>query len=135
VLDYYARIAPESWAKSSGSIGVQVYVPLNTPVTFAATKAFARNVAEVMAARMPERVVARVDKRLARGGCWSTGARTTATSPPSRRTPCGPNASAPRCPRLSWDELAAAVDRRDERALLPSPAEVLERVDQHETCE
>ncbi len=36
----------ESWPKSSGSRGVHVYVPLNTPVTFAATKAFARAVAE-----------------------------------------------------------------------------------------
>src|SRR4051812_2034788 len=39
----------ESWAKSSGSAGVQVYVPLNSPATFGATKAFARSVAEVMA--------------------------------------------------------------------------------------
>jgi bifunctional non-homologous end joining protein LigD len=136
VLDYYARIAPESWAKSSGSIGVQVYVPLNTPVTFAATKAFARNVAEVMAARMPERVIARVDKRLRAGRVlvdWGQNDRhkSTVAAYSLRAKRERPTVSAPELGRTG----SSPVDRRDERALLPSPAEVLERVDQHETCE
>jgi hypothetical protein len=42
-------------------------VPLNTPTTFEQTKAFSRDVAEVMAARMADRVVARIDKRLRSG--------------------------------------------------------------------
>jgi bifunctional non-homologous end joining protein LigD len=57
----------ESVAKSSGSKGIHVHVPLNTPASFEHTKAFARNVAEVMAARMGDRVVARADKRLRPG--------------------------------------------------------------------
>src|SRR3954447_2876914 len=56
-------IALESFAKSTGSKGVQVYVPLNSPATFEHTKAFSRHVADVMAARLSERVVARIEKR------------------------------------------------------------------------
>jgi bifunctional non-homologous end joining protein LigD len=127
--DMLAGVGLESWAKSSGSIGIQVYVPLNTPVTFAATKAFARNVAEVMAARMPERVVARVDKRLRAGRVlvdWGQNDRhkSTVAAYSLRAKRERPTVSAP----LVWDELAQAVARRDERALLPSPAEVLERL-------
>ena len=46
-----------SWAevfpKTSGSKGLQVYVPLNTPVTFDDTKAFAHALAKLMEADAP----------------------------------------------------------------------------------
>src|SRR5205814_2340868 len=50
--DMLAGVRLQSLVKTSGSKGVQVYVPLNSAPDFAATKAFARNVAEVMAARL-----------------------------------------------------------------------------------
>jgi bifunctional non-homologous end joining protein LigD len=62
--DMLRGVGLESFAKSTGSKGVQVYVPLNSAATFEQTKTFSRNVAELMAERLPERVVARVDKRL-----------------------------------------------------------------------
>src|SRR5215218_9414179 len=62
--DMLAGVGLRTWAKTSGSRGVQVYAPLNSPATFDAAKAFARNVAEVMASRLPDRVVARMEKRL-----------------------------------------------------------------------
>jgi bifunctional non-homologous end joining protein LigD len=112
----------ESFAKTSGSKGVQVYVPLNSPATFAQTKAFARDVAEVMAGRMGDRVVARADKRLRTGKVfvdWGQNDRHKSTvAPYSLRAKLPrPTVSLP----LSWDELA-------DEALLPSPAEALERV-------
>jgi bifunctional non-homologous end joining protein LigD len=67
VHDMLLGVGLESFAKTTGSKGVQVYVPLNGPCTFERTKTFAREVAEVMAARMDDRVVARVDKRLRAG--------------------------------------------------------------------
>ena len=44
-----------------------MYVPLNSEVTYDDTKPFARRVAELLEARMPELVVSRMTKRL-RGG-------------------------------------------------------------------
>jgi bifunctional non-homologous end joining protein LigD len=117
----------ESWAKSSGSAGVQVYAPLNSPVGFAETKAFARSVAEVLERRLPERVVARTDKRV-RGGRvlvdWGQNDRhkSTVAAYSLRAKRPFPTVSAP----LSWGELAAA---RDESALLLGPEQVLRRLE------
>jgi bifunctional non-homologous end joining protein LigD len=122
----------ESWAKASGGSGVQVYAPLNSPVGFDETKAFARNVAEVLAARLPDRVVARADKRLRRGRVlvdWGQNDRhkSTVAAHSLRAKRAFPTVSAP----LTWEELAAAVAARDERALLVSPQDALRRVDEH----
>lgn len=54
-------------AKTSGSKGLQVYVPLNSAATYAQTKPAARTIAEVLEAQWPERVVSRMAKAL-RGG-------------------------------------------------------------------
>jgi bifunctional non-homologous end joining protein LigD len=75
-----------------------VYVPLNSRVGFGETKAFARNVAEVLASRLPDRVVARADKRLRRGRVlvdWGQRTRSgawTSTATCSRR--CSSSSSA-----------------------------------------
>jgi bifunctional non-homologous end joining protein LigD len=124
-----------SFPKSSGSKGIQVYVPLNTPVGFDETKAFARSVAEVMADRMSDRVVARADRRL-RGGKvfvdWGQNDRhkSTVAAYSLRAKLQRPTVSAP----LEWDDVRAAVDAGDATALLPSPHDVLERVDRYGDC-
>src|SRR4051795_5436040 len=46
--DMLAGVGLRTWPKSSGSRGVQVYAPLNSPASFDAAKGFARSVAEVM---------------------------------------------------------------------------------------
>ena len=53
--------------KTSGSKGLQVYVPLNTAVTYEQTKPFARAVAELLEKRHPELVVSRMTKELRAG--------------------------------------------------------------------
>ncbi len=60
----FEQLGLESVAKTSGSKGLQVYVPLNTPTDYRATKPFARRVAELLEQRMPELVVSRMTKRL-----------------------------------------------------------------------
>jgi bifunctional non-homologous end joining protein LigD len=126
VHDMLRGVGLESVAKTTGSKGVQVYVPLNGDVTFAETKAFARNVAEVMAARMGDRVVAQVDKRLRTGKVfvdWGQNDRHKSTVAPYslRAKLARPTVSLP----LDWTELAAATDAD---ALLPSPQDALGRV-------
>jgi bifunctional non-homologous end joining protein LigD len=130
--DMLRGVGLESWAKASGGSGVQVYAPLNSPVGFAETKAFARGVAEVLARRLPDRVVARTDKRLRRGRVlvdWGQNDRhkSTVAAHSLRAKRAWPTVSAP----LRWQELGSAVDERCERALLIGPDEALRRVDEH----
>ena len=53
--------------KSSGSKGIQLYVPLNTPVTYDATKGFALALAQVLERAHPEAVVSNMAKDLRKG--------------------------------------------------------------------
>jgi bifunctional non-homologous end joining protein LigD len=127
--DMLAGVGLDSLAKSTGSKGVQVFVPLNTPVTFEQTKAFSRNVAEVMEARMGDRVVARVDKRLRAGKVlvdWGQNDRhkSTVAAYSLRAKLARPTVSLP----LSWADLTAAADAGRPEALLPAPGEALDRV-------
>jgi bifunctional non-homologous end joining protein LigD len=131
VRDMLHGVGLESVAKSTGSNGVQVYVPLNTPTGFDQTKAFARHVADVMAARMGDRVVARVDKRARTGKVlvdWGQNDRHKSTvAAYSLRAKLGrPTVSLP----VDWPELSAAVDAGRSDALLPGPDEALDRVAQ-----
>src|SRR4051812_4728097 len=65
--DVLAGIGLEAWAKTSGSKGLQIYVPLNADVTYATTKPLARTIAEAMEAQHPQRVVSRMAKALRPG--------------------------------------------------------------------
>jgi bifunctional non-homologous end joining protein LigD len=127
--DMLAGVNLDSFAKSTGSKGVQLYVPLNTPATFEQTKAFSRDVAEVIAARMSNRVVARVDKRLRTGKVfvdWGQNDRhkSTVAAYSLRAKLSRPTVSLP----VTRAELAAAVDAGDAGPLLSRPQEALERV-------
>ena len=62
-----AQLGLESFVKTSGGKGMQVYVPLNTEVTFGETKPFAKAVAETMENGMPDQVVSRMAKTLRKG--------------------------------------------------------------------
>jgi bifunctional non-homologous end joining protein LigD len=131
VGDLLHTVGLESFAKTTGSKGVQVYAPLNSPVAFEETKRFARDVAEAMAARMGDRVVARADKRLRSGKVfvdWGQNDRhkSTVAVYSLRAKLARPTVSLP----VDRRELTAAVDAADAEALLPGPAEALERVDE-----
>ena len=63
----FSQLGLETVVKTSGSKGLQVYVPLNTDTTYRETKPFARRVAELLEQRMPELVVSRMTKRLRPG--------------------------------------------------------------------
>ncbi len=63
----FGQLGLESFAKTSGSKGLQVYVPLNTDVSYEQTKPLAKRIAELLEQRMPELVVSRMTKRLRPG--------------------------------------------------------------------
>jgi len=61
------RLGLESFAKTTGSKGLQVYVPLNTPVSFDDTKTFARTLAQLLTREHPNDVVYDMKKSLRTG--------------------------------------------------------------------
>jgi bifunctional non-homologous end joining protein LigD len=103
----FEQLKLKSFAKTSGSKGMQVYVPLNTDVTYEQTKPFARQVAQLVAQRWPERVTAKMAKRERRGKVfvdWSQNDWHKSTvGAYSLRARERPTVSTP----VSWDEVEA----------------------------
>jgi bifunctional non-homologous end joining protein LigD len=126
----FSQLGLESFAKASGSKGVQVYVPLNADVTYEQTKPFARRVAEVLEQRMPDLVVSRMTKRLRKGKVlvdWSQNdVHKTTVNVYSVRAKERPTVSAP----VSWEEISRCREQRDEGLLTFETDEVLERAGQ-----
>src|SRR6266513_4644674 len=62
--DLLTKMKLKSWAKTSGSKGLQVYVPLNTPVSYEDTKALSRSLAQYLERDHPDRVTSNMSKAL-----------------------------------------------------------------------
>ena len=127
----FENLGLASFAKTSGSKGIQVYVPLNVEdVDFARTKTFAKAVAELFEQSEPDRVVSRQTKTRRTGKIlidWSQNDRNKTTiCVYSLRARPRPTVSTP----LEWDELRAALDGGDPAALAFEAGQVLERVAQ-----
>ncbi len=127
----FRALGLESVAKTSGSKGMQLYVPLNGPVTYEQTKPFARQIAELLEQRLPELVVSRMTKRL-RGGKvlvdWSQNDdhKTTVTVY-SVRAREQPTVSAP----VSWEEVSGCRDAGDPELLAFDTEHMLARQERH----
>ena len=95
----------EAFPKTSGSKGMQVYLPLNTLVTYEDTRAFSRGLAQLLERRDPERVVSDMSKAKRTGKVfvdWSQNDRhKTTVNVYSLRAMDRPTVSTP----LSWDEV------------------------------
>ena len=63
----FDELGLQSFAKTSGSKGLQMYVPLNSATTYEKTKAFAHSLAEKMEREHPGHVVSRMQKALRKG--------------------------------------------------------------------
>jgi bifunctional non-homologous end joining protein LigD len=124
----FGRLKLESFAKTSGSKGLQVYVPLNTDVDYGQTKPFARRIAEVLEQRMPELVVSRMTKRLRPGRVlvdWSQNDQhKTTVTVYSVRARERATVSTP----VSWDEVSDCHEARDPERLSFDTEQVLTRV-------
>jgi bifunctional non-homologous end joining protein LigD len=121
----------KSFPKTSGSKGVQVYVPLNTPATFERTKTLSRQVADAIASEHPDAVVTNMLKKLRTRKVlidWSQNDehKTTVCVYSLRATP-KPQVSTP----LTWPELQKLWKRGDADAFRFSPDDVRARVKKH----
>src|SRR5689334_9598368 len=119
----------ESFAKVSGSKGMQVYVPLNTAVTYAQTQPFARGVAQRLGREHPELVISEMAKAKRHGKVfidWSQNSdfKTTVAVYSLRAKRSEPYVSMP----VTWDELRRAVRRGDIASLTFDPEAALARL-------
>ncbi|MGI8819634.1 MAG: non-homologous end-joining DNA ligase [Chthoniobacterales bacterium] len=126
--DLLAGMKLKSWAKTSGSKGLQLYVPLNTPATFDQTKALSRTLAEHLEREHPDLVVHRMLKSL-RGGKvlvdWSQNdEHKTTVNVYSLRAREQPTVSTP----VSWDEIDACLRKKNPALLTFTSDQVLQRV-------
>jgi bifunctional non-homologous end joining protein LigD len=119
-----------SFAKTSGSKGLQVYVPLNRPHTYDDTKPFARTIAHLLQTEHPDRVVERMDKSLRKGKVlidWSQNDLSKSTvSVYSLRAQSHPTVSAP----ISWLEVEQALNNKHPEHLRFEAPSVLQRIEQ-----
>src|SRR5262245_28029946 len=119
----------QSFPKTSGSKGMQVYVPLNTAVSYEKTKAFARGLAEQMERNLTELVVSRMQKSLRRGKVfldWSQNDdKKTTVNVYSLRARESPTVSTP----VTWEEVESAHKKKSGRGLVFEAADVLKRVE------
>jgi bifunctional non-homologous end joining protein LigD len=130
--DLLSDLGLRSHAKVSGSKGLQVYVPLNTPVTYDQTQPFAKAVAELLAEREPGLVVSEMPKIFRARKVfidWSQNAdfKSTVSVYSLRAKSHSPYVSTP----VEWDELKRAREKDDADRLYFKPEAVLKRVERH----
>ena len=114
-------------AKTSGSKGMQLYVPLNTPHTHSHASDFALAVAQLLEKQMPGAVTATMAKNERPNKIfidWSQNSRhKTTIAPYSLRGKDRPTVSTP----ISWDEVSNGADGEP---LSFEAFEVLDRIDE-----
>jgi bifunctional non-homologous end joining protein LigD len=124
----FSGVGLQSFAKTSGSKGIQVYVPLNANVTYAQTKPFARRLADMLESQMSDLVVARMTKSARAGKVlidWSQNDQhKTTVCAYSVRALARPTVSTP----VTWDEVEAARAAGDAERLTFDAEGVLDRL-------
>jgi len=127
--DLLAKLRLKSLPKVSGSKGIQVYVPLNTPITYEATQPFARATAELFEREHRHLVVSDMAKNLRIGRVfidWSQNAdhKTTIGVYSLRAKRPRPYVSMP----VKWEELTKALQKHDVGLLEFAPDAALQRL-------
>ncbi|HEY3321668.1 MAG TPA: non-homologous end-joining DNA ligase [Planctomycetota bacterium] len=121
----------QSFPKTSGSKGLQVYVPLNTSATYDDTKSLAHSLARMLEQQHPQKVLSVMRKDLREGKVfvdWSQNDRhKTTVCAYSLRAKERPTVSTP----VTWKEVEAALKRKHQSPLSFDSAEVLRRVEKH----
>ncbi len=130
VREILTAVELEGCCKTSGSKGLQLYVPLNTPgLSHDDAARFALAAGQVLEKRLPKRVTTVMAKAQRPGKIfvdWSQNAHhKTTIAPYSLRARPDPTVSTP----VSWEEVESCADGEIE--LRFEPADVLGRVAEH----
>src|SRR5207248_9161343 len=124
-----SKLHLKSFAKVSGSKGIQIYVPLNTPVTYDATQPFARAIAQLLEREHRNLVVSEMANNLRIGKVfidWSQNAdhKTTVGVYSLRAKRARPYVSMP----VKWEELTIALKKADPDLFEYEPEKALHRL-------
>ncbi len=129
VREIFDHFGLQSFPKTSGSKGLQIYAPLNTKTSYEQTKSFAHAVARLLEQEHPDLVVsdmkkaARTNKVLVD---WSQNdEHKTTISVYSLRAREHPTVSTP----VTWDEVEQALKKKDAARLVFEAKDVLARVE------
>ena len=125
-----AQLDLESFVKTSGSKGMQLYVPLNVKTSYEQTRPFAQALAQVIANQTPDEVLAKMGKKTDRSGkvfidWYQNNERKTTIAVYSLRARERPTVSTP----VSWEEVEAAADSGDGSGLVFEADDVLRRIE------
>lgn len=130
VRELFGALGLKAFPKTSGSKGMQIYVPLNTKVSYDQTKPFARAVAELLEKQHEDLVVSNMKKELRKGKVlvdWSQNdEHKTTVSVYSLRARERPTVSTP----VTWEEVEGALEAKDAGLLRFEADAVLKRVDE-----
>jgi len=126
--EIFEHFGLQSFPKTSGSKGLQVYVPLNTPTTYDVTKPFAHALARLLENDHRELVVSDMKKHLRVGKVlvdWSQNdEHKTTVSVYSLRALEQPTVSTP----VKWEEVEQALKKHESGLLVFEAEQVLDRV-------
>jgi bifunctional non-homologous end joining protein LigD len=130
--DLLAQLDLQSFVKTSGSKGMQLYVPLNSKATYEETRPFAQAIAQIVAKQNPDEVLAKMGKKADRSGkvlidWYQNNERKTTIAVYSLRARNRPTCSTP----VTWEEVEKAADSGKGNHLVFETADVLKRLDDH----
>jgi len=119
----------QSFPKTSGSKGMQIYVPLNTPTSYEETKPFAHAIARLLESEHRDMVVSDMKKVVRTNKVfvdWSQNDQhKTTIGVYSLRARERPTVSTP----ITWDEVEETLKKKDAERLVFEAPEVLKRVE------
>ena len=130
IRDLLAQLKLQTFPKTSGSKGLQLYVPLNTPVTYEDTKPFSHAIADLLEKQHPELVLSSMSKAARERKVfvdWSQNDRIkTTVGVYSLRAKDFPTVSTP----VAWTEVEECLERGDPDHLSFLSDEVLARYEE-----
>ena len=127
--DLLSKMKLKSWAKTSGSKGLQVYVPLNTPVSYEDTKGLSRSLAQYLERDHPDLVTSNMPKAMRKAKVfvdWSQNdEHKTTICVYSLRAREEPTVSTP----VTWNEVENCLKKKNAELLRFRSDQVLTRVE------
>src|SRR5712675_2371821 len=129
VREIFEQFGLQAFAKTSGSKGLQIYVPLNTAVTYEQTKPFAKAIAQLLQERHPDLVVSDMKKALRVNKVFVDWSQNddykTTVNVYSLRAKDQPTVSTP----VTWQEVENCLKKGDPDLLVFTSDKVLQRVE------
>ncbi len=125
--EIFEHFGLQSFPKTSGSKGLQIYVPLNTPATYDQTKLFSHALAQLLEHDHPDLVLSEMSKQARAGKVfvdWSQNdEHKTTIAVYSLRARERPTVSTP----VKWEEVERAWKKKDTELLVFEAAQTVKR--------